>query len=510
LTWFITASLRRAHAYESYFEKGTHLRLNIQRVVKIYDERGRFIREWNKGKRIAEHRDLRNYRFTRKDFGHYTWQIPLLGFLIYFIYFYVESQMWLFILSLLLYGFLYSMLQPIIKFCAVHYAQSQSRKWNVMKAAVFGTLIWGFPAASLGIFHMYFFETRIILFIGIAWYGSLVYMTISRALRSKAVEYKQMSGRLARMKQSLLWFVRLLFFARTKSAPFKALSPISLQIENGMFGLLGPNGAGKTTLMRILCGILNMSHGVASINDIDLTEKREELQGLIGFMPQEFGFYENMTAGEFLDYIALLKSIFDYEKRESAIENSLKSVHLDEYRNWKIKTFSGGMKQRLGIAMTLLNLPKILIVDEPTAGLDPRERIRFRNLLVELSRERIVVFSTHIIEDISSSCNQVAVLDKGELYYAGDPPKMTAAANGKIWQFFTDFDTFEHLQNTLWIVHHMRVNDKIRIRCISEEPPAPDAVQVEPTMEDAYLWLLGKNQAPHIEMISENEQQTVG
>jgi len=170
----------------------------------------------------------------------------------------------------------------------------------------------------------------------------------------------------------------------------------------------------------------------------------------------------------------------------------LMSVHLGEKMHKKIGSFSGGMKQRVGIAMTLLHLPRILVVDEPTAGLDPRERIRFRNLLVEQSRDRIVIFSTHIIEDVSSSCNRLAVFQKGHLYYLGDPQQMTHKVRGNVWQFSVDPEEFERVKNNLRIVHHMNVDNKARVRCLATEQPYPGAEQVHPTLEDAYLWLLGK------------------
>jgi ABC-type multidrug transport system ATPase subunit len=247
--------------------------------------------------------------------------------------------------------------------------------------------------------------------------------------------------------------------------------------------------------MRIVCGIFNQSMGTAWINGIDFREKREELQGLIGYLPQEFGTYENMTAYEFLDYLAILKRIYDRDTRKKHVEYALKSVHLFDKKDDKIGSFSGGMQQRMGIALTLLHLPRILVVDEPTAGLDPRERIRFRNLLVELSRERIVIFSTHIIEDISSSCDHVAVLNRGKLAYLGNPFQMTDAVRGKVWQFLVDQETFQTLRERLRIVHHMRFEDQIRVRCLGEMPPYPGAEEVQPTMEDAYLWLLGKKHA---------------
>jgi ABC-type multidrug transport system ATPase subunit len=163
---------------------------------------------------------------------------------------------------------------------------------------------------------------------------------------------------------------------------------------------------------------------------------------------------------------------------------------MDDHKDEKIGSFSGGMKQRIGIAQILLHLPRILVVDEPTAGLDPRERIRFRNLLVELSRDRVVIFSTHIIEDISSSCNKVAVLSKGELRYLGVPLKMSEIAEGYVWQFKINPREFETFRKEYQVVHHMRDGDKIRVRCISATKPHEDAHNVRPTLEDSYIWLL--------------------
>ena len=263
-----------------------------------------------------------------------------------------------------------------------------------------------------------------------------------------------------------------------------------MEIHTGMFGLLGPNGAGKTTLMRIICGIFEQSYGKIFINGIDTQKKREELQGLIGYLPQEFGTYENLTSWEFLEYQALLKGIYNPKTRSKRITEVLEAVHMYENKDKKIGGFSGGMKQRIGIALILLHLPRILVVDEPTAGLDPRERIRFRNLLVELSKDRIVIFSTHIIEDISSSCNQVVVINKGELKYFGDPSDMVEMANGKVWQFNIDKTEFEKVLDKSLVIHHIQEGDTIRVRYLSVGQPYEGAVEVEANLEDAYLCLL--------------------
>lgn len=292
------------------------------------------------------------------------------------------------------------------------------------------------------------------------------------------------------MKQFFFRLVMSIPIIGKRRRPFKALQSVSFEIKTGMFGLLGPNGAGKSTLMRIITGILEQSYGSIWINGLDTRIYREELQSLIGFLPQEFGMYENMTAWEFLDYQAILKKLTNSDVRYERIEYVLKSVHMYDRKNDNIGSFSGGMKQRIGIALILLNLPRILVVDEPTAGLDPRERIRFRNLLVELSKDRIVIFSTHIIEDISSSCNQVAVVDKGELKYFGLPENMVDMAIGKVWQFKIDKESFETKLDKSLVVSNVQDGDWIQVRYISAAEPYPNAIQAEANLEDAYLCLL--------------------
>ena len=200
--------------------------------------------------------------------------------------------------------------------------------------------------------------------------------------------------------------------------------------------------------------------------------------------------YENMTAWDFLNYIGILKKLHNKRVRAERIEYVLKAVHMYDNRNEKIGSFSGGMKQRIGIAQILLDLPRILVVDEPTAGLDPRERIRFRNLLVELSKERIVIFSTHIIEDVASSCSRVAVMKTGGVVYLGRPIDMASIAEGKIWTLNLSIAEFEDIESNLTIIYHIRENDMIRVRCLAEKAPVEGAQPVKANLEDAYLYLL--------------------
>ena len=483
MTFFLLTSLRQATS--TIIEPGLSLHIKIQHLLKIYDDDPRFVREWKLGKEINRKAGFTKDYNTVKDFSEYVWAIPLAGFLVYFVYFYIESPFWTFVLSHIVYFYLFYLLKPI-----AIYLQNVSR--GKIAIILRRSVLWLFPLLNLLIFYFRWKAIAVVIFIAVLWYLAIAIFTTSNRLHNQKIQISRIVGKFSGIRRQFYRFVQIIPIIGRKKSPFRALNGVSLEIGSGMFGLLGPNGAGKTTLMRIICGILEQTRGKIWINGIDLQEKREELQGLIGYLPQEFGMYENMTAQEFLEYQAMLKDISNKEEREKRIEYVLNAVHMFEKRNDKIGSFSGGMKQRIGIAQTLLHLPRILVVDEPTAGLDPRERIRFRNLLVDLSRERVVIFSTHIIEDISSSCNKVAVLNRGELKYLGEPTAMAKLAEGKVWQFYIPAKDFEVEREKYWIVHHIRVEDKIRVRTISPDKPVPDALQVRPSLEDSYLWLLKK------------------
>ena len=439
-----------------------------------------------------------------KDFNQFTWQLHLLAFMIYFVYFYIDSHTWLFLLSVTVYLYVLFIFKPAVRFLKQYAVKAGKTFYSLIAGTAAGLLLWGFPLFSIRIFHGSGFRTEMLVFIFLCWYLVLIVYTTSNRLHREKINIMRLTGRFADIRKHFYRTIGMIPVIGKKKNPFMALDGASFNIETGMFGLLGPNGAGKTTIMRIICGIYDLSRGTISVNNINFKNRREEMLGLIGYLPQEFGFYENMTAYEFLDYIAILKNIFDRKKRDYLINYTLNSVHLNKQKNRRIGEFSGGMKQRLGIAMILLNLPRILVVDEPTAGLDPRERIRFRNLMVELSKERIVIFSTHIIEDISSSCNKLAVLDKGKLYYLGEPQKMTEAAEGKVWQVNLDYNEFNKVREKLWIVHHMQADGSIRVRCLSETKPLPGAETAKPSLEDAYLWLLGNRSVKTEDIHGEN------
>ncbi|MGE5620458.1 MAG: ABC transporter ATP-binding protein [Sphingomonadaceae bacterium] len=269
-----------------------------------------------------------------------------------------------------------------------------------------------------------------------------------------------------------------------------ALRGIDLLIGPGMFGLLGPNGAGKTTLMRILAGLVNPSGGSVRVGGHDLASDagKVAVKAMLGYLPQELGLYPDLTARQFVDYMAILKRMSDPIKRRRRVAEMLEVVGLADVADRKLKSFSGGMKRRVGIAQALLNDPKLLIVDEPTAGLDPEERIRFRNLLVELAADRIVLLSTHIVEDISQTCRDLAVLDRGQILFRGSPSALIEAAKGVVWQIKTGDG--RKPDDGLVVVSTLHLADGIQYRVVGEAGSYPGAQPVQPSLEDGYVWLM--------------------
>jgi multidrug efflux pump subunit AcrB/ABC-type multidrug transport system ATPase subunit len=487
-TWFVLNSLRKAQT--KLIDEHDSIRIQIRKLVKIYDRESRFEREWESGKKIRRRAGLEKRYHTLKEFDYLIWQLPVLLFLIYFAFIYLNAAFWSLLLSVGIANLALSMWKPFGFF--LNFKAEESGKKYPMKLyqGVRKFLFWILPAIELILVWQVTKTWGLVLLFTVLWYLALAISVTSKRLYEEKINIDRITGRFGTMRRGLFRLVKRIPVIGKQHQPFKALNGVSLEITTGMFGLLGPNGAGKSTMMRIICGILEQSYGKIWINGIDTQEKREELQGLIGYLPQEFGTYENMSAQDFLDYQAILKGLTDKKEREDRIEYVLKAVHLWEKRDDKIGSFSGGMKQRIGIAQILLHLPKILVVDEPTAGLDPRERIRFRNLLVELSRERIVIFSTHIIEDISSSCNQVAVINRGRVKYHGTPMDMVHLAKDMVWQFDVPVEDFDKMENKQLVTHHMKQGDMIRVRFLSKQKPVEDAVQISPILEDAYLCLI--------------------
>lgn len=482
VTYFIQSSLRSAKA--DVVDRDQEIRIEVRSLVKIYERPGRFIREWNSGRNIRRRLGLSGEWHSLRDILPAAWLFLLWGFGLYFTYFYLESKTWGFLFSFVVYAATLTLWRKVRSF--LFYRFEEGRWVRYLNRFIF----WILPPLILWGLYRKLDNLPMVLVIGALWGLGIAIYVSSQYIYARNINIERITGQFAGLRRSYFRMVISVPLIGKRRRPFKALRSVSFEIRTGMFGLLGPNGAGKSTLMRIITGILDQSYGTIWINGLDTRQYREELQGLIGFLPQEFGMYENMTAWEFLDYQAILKGLTSRGLREERIEYVLKSVHMYERRNDKIGSFSGGMKQRIGIALILLNLPRILVVDEPTAGLDPRERIRFRNLLVELSKERIVIFSTHIIEDISSSCNQVVVVDKGELKYFGVPEKMVGMAEGKVWQFLIDKEPFEEVLDKSLVVHNIQHDDRIQVRYISVEQPYPGAVRVEANLEDAYLCLL--------------------
>lgn len=269
-----------------------------------------------------------------------------------------------------------------------------------------------------------------------------------------------------------------------------ALEHLSLTIEMGMFGLLGPNGAGKTTLMRVLATLLPPTSGAAYVGDwkVDDRNQKWEIRAHLGYLPQEIQMYDTLSAREFLAFVAALKRV-PAEERGQEIGRMLELTGLSDVGSRKIRGYSGGMKRRLGVAQALIGDPKVLIVDEPTAGLDPQERVRFRNLLVELAQERLVLLSSHITEDIAQTCSRLAVLDHGQLRFHGGIQTLLQTTAGRVWEFTTVDHTVQGRAD-LRVVAITHTEQGTHYRVLAEDKPAADAVPASPTVEDAYLWLI--------------------
>lgn len=267
-----------------------------------------------------------------------------------------------------------------------------------------------------------------------------------------------------------------------------AVDHLNITLSNGVYGLLGANGAGKTTLMRLLCDIQPPTSGKITLDGKSISALGEKYRNLLGYLPQHFGYYPDFTAWDFLMYVATLKGLGEKQAKKKAAE-LLEAVGLTEERNHKIRTFSGGMKQRLGIAQAMLNNPRILILDEPTAGLDPKERVRFRNLISAFSKDRIVILSTHIVSDIEYIAEDIILMKSGRILDFGKPQEITKEIDGYVWECTVPTSRAEQYSETMNISNLRNIeNDYTVLRVISKHQPIDNAIQVQPTLEDLYLF----------------------
>lgn len=270
---------------------------------------------------------------------------------------------------------------------------------------------------------------------------------------------------------------------------------LSLSMRSGVLGLLGPNGAGKTTLMQMIATITRPTSGRILYNDVDISSRPDALRSRLGFLPQDFGVYDNLTAREFLGYFAALKGV----RSRSRIMEMLEMVNLHSVADRTLGGFSGGMKQRLGIAQALINDPDVVIVDEPTAGLDPEERVRFRNVLADIGAGKLVVLSTHIVSDVESVATEIGIMKEGRLLILTQPEQLLSLCQGSVWEATVSSAEFEVLRVTMKISAAVRKPGGVRIRVVSEERPSPAASIVEPTLEDAFLYVMTFGTEPNLQ-----------
>ncbi len=267
----------------------------------------------------------------------------------------------------------------------------------------------------------------------------------------------------------------------------EALKNVSLKIGNGMFGLLGPNGAGKSTLMRTIAALQDSDEGTITVGDIDVSKDKQSLREILGYLPQEFGVYPKISANDLLDHLAVMKGIIDSKQRKEVVESLLHQTNLWEAKDQKLGTYSGGMKQRFGIAQALIGDPKLIIVDEPTAGLDPMERNRFHNLLSEIGENVIVILSTHIVDDVSDLCNNMAIILNGEVHLVGEPIQLIKTLDQKVWKGLIEKSDLVEIEKENDVISSRLYLGKVQVRIFSESPMQNGFESVNPEIEDLYF-----------------------
>ncbi len=274
-----------------------------------------------------------------------------------------------------------------------------------------------------------------------------------------------------------------------------AVDNVSLCLKNGVYGFLGANGAGKTTLLRMICGVLKPTAGEILCNGSSITKLDGDYRYMLGYLPQDFGYYPDFTARRYLEYLAACKAI-PRELAKEKVQEMLCLTGLESDQRSKIKTFSGGMLRRLGIAQALLNDPEILILDEPTSGLDPKERIRFRNIISSLSKGRIIILSTHIVSDVEFIADEILLMKQGRIIEQGSIQEVTASVSGKVWEYLADPETALRLNDTFAVSNLKNEDNQVRLRLVSDTCPCEGALPVQPGLEDVYLY--------HFEEVSEH------
>jgi ABC-type multidrug transport system ATPase subunit len=273
----------------------------------------------------------------------------------------------------------------------------------------------------------------------------------------------------------------------------KALNDVTLTLGKGMFGLLGPNGAGKSTLMRTIATLQDPDSGSIHLDGIDVVSEKNEVRKVLGYLPQDFGFYPKVSALDLLNHFAILKGISDKRQRREIVDALLQQTNLYEERKRSVSEYSGGMRQRFGIAQALLGNPKLIIVDEPTAGLDPMERNRFHNILSEIGEQVIVILSTHIVDDVRSLCNRMVVMNNGTILLEGTPAETVAGIQGRIWCKAVEKSDFTHYRQTMHVISHHVSEGRMVVHVFADERPEEGFVQADASLEDVYFSTITQN-----------------